>query len=129
MTPKAKALLDGRDGSRKRDFSLSLLIKPEVNTASYWSGGSRDHFVAINMATGARTFPPTGTFPAFDNAKFIVNPGTLLLETGMCMGKPYSATFHHLPDDENKARVFLGLALKLSGDTVEVEAVDICLLA
>lgn len=119
MTDKVKAIVRGLDGERKRDFTLSPSSRPQFNTASYWSGGSRDYFTVINIATGARTTPPAGTYPAFD-AHYSLNVGEVLMQTGVCMGKPMAPRFHCLPEDNNRARSFLGLPLQLSGNMVVI---------
>jgi len=121
MTEKVKALVRGLDGERKRDFTLSMYDRPLFNTASYWNGGSRDYFVVINIANGVRTTPPAGTFPSFADARYTLKAGEILMQTGLCMGKPMSPRFHCLPEDNNKARLFLGLPIQLSGNSVVVE--------
>ena len=120
MTDKVKALVRGLDGERKRDFTLSLSSRPQFNTASYWSGGSKDYFTVINIHTGARSTPPAGTFPNFD-AHYSLQAGEVLMQTGLCMGKPMAPRFHCLPEDNNRVRNFLGLPLQLSGNSVVVE--------
>lgn len=120
QTAKTKALLAGTDSARKRDFRFSTLTRNQVGTASYWDSGSRDCYTVINMTTGARITPPVGSYPMFQ-AEYTMQPGDLLVQTGIFLGKPSAAYFHCLPEDENKARMFLGLALKLSGNMVTVE--------
>src|SRR5512147_1800345 len=112
-TNKVKELTFGTDSARKRDFVFSTLSRPQVNTASYWSEGSKDNYKVINLDTKQTIIPPAGSYPMFQ-AEYTMKPGDVLINTGVCCGKPSQAYIYCLAEDETRVRAWLGIPLVLT---------------
>lgn len=103
ITQKVKNLT----GSKKRKFYLS--IRPdnsEINTASYWDGGSRHVYSVLNINTGERKTPPCGSFPIFE-AKYILQENEIMIETGVCQGKPSTPVISIRSSESEKVQNYL----------------------
>lgn len=103
MTTKVRELT----GSRKRQFSLGTCT--EHCTDSYWSGGSKSEYVVINLDTGRRFVPPSGSYPWNVKNDYCLMAGDVLVETGMFCGKPASPHIRCLPQDEERVKNWLGI--------------------
>ena len=88
-------------GSRKRTFWLSFSPDDTSHsTASYWDSGSRDKYSVINMRTGRIRYPSTGRFPIF-KADTVLEPGEILVGTGVSQGKPSTSHLHVRESDKD----------------------------
>lgn len=98
-------------GTRKQKcFVTELAQARELNTASYWSDGSRDQFVVLNLASGKRTSPPIGQYPMFD-AKYTLQPGEVLIRTGVFCGKPATPEITFIACDKTQVATMFELPL------------------
>lgn len=82
---------------RGRKFKIDNSGHP-VGVTSYWDGGSRDYFVAYNLATG-KTMPVPQNGTPFDGGPIApdgvpVPPGFLIVEHSIFCGKDSGITFH-----------------------------------
>ena len=103
MTQAVKTLT----GSRKREFRFYTTAQQNVNV--YWDGGSRSDYEVLNMKTGKRHTPSGGTYPWTTPNVYVLQPGDLLIETGVFMGKPRTPCIACRPEDEADAKAMLGI--------------------
>ena len=86
---------------RGRKYKIDNSGRP-VNITSYWSHGSRDYFVIVDLETKKiLPIPQNGTI--FDggpivNDGVIVPPGFVIIEHSLAMGQDFGITFHVDPD-------------------------------
>jgi len=116
MVPKVADLTQ----SRKRQFNLVTV--ESTNTDSYWDGGSKTDYRVRNIDTGANFIPPAGVYPWTVKNDYILQPGDLVIATGMFCGRPASPRLICRPEDE--ARMMAWLGLEVSPDA-EVKAENI----
>jgi len=88
-----------------RKFKLDYSGRP-VNVTSYWDGGSRDYYVALDLATG-RTLPVPQNGTPFDGGPVApdgvsVPPGYIIAEHSIFCGKDMGLTFYVHPDSATK---------------------------
>lgn len=95
-------------GSRKKRFYFSLVSTPQ-STDSYWSGGSRDQYSLVNLNTGINSFPPAGQYPWTTENRYTLQPGDVLIQTGIFCGKPATPHIKCLPENNQKVRTWLGI--------------------
>jgi hypothetical protein len=92
MTQDVKSLLSQVDpkASRKRSFFFSLFPAKGMDLDSYWSGGSRDYYAIIELATGKR-HDVGSNHPMFEAGKprylGTLPEGFVLLQYGVFCGK------------------------------------------
>lgn len=86
-TPHIKRELNTRKAKFSVFFVENTGVEYKTNTASYWDGGSRDIYIARELATGRIKHPPTGSYPRFI-AEYTLQPGWVLINSGTSMGKP-----------------------------------------
>jgi len=101
---------------RGRTFKLSSSSHP-IDVTSYWGGGSRDYYVALNLTTG-KTLPVPQNGTPFDGGPVApdgvgVPPGYLIAEHTIFCGKDLGITFHVHPDTSTK---FLPDPVELTDD-------------
>jgi hypothetical protein len=98
---------------RGRKYKLDNSDHP-VSTTSYWGCGSRDYFVALDLATN-RILPIPQNGTPFDGGPIAPNgvevpPGYMIVEHSIFCGKDMGITFHVNPQT----------ALKFLPDTAEI---------
>jgi hypothetical protein len=76
-TQKVKLLTN----TRKNVFFFST--RESVRTDSYWDGGSRDEYLVLNLTTGKRFVPSSGSYPWTTPNNYTLQPGDVLIETGV----------------------------------------------
>lgn len=103
MTTKVKSLTN----SRKRQFSLGT--RTTVCTDSYWDGGSKSDYTVINLDTGRWLTPPAGQYPWTTRNDYTLQPGDVVVETGMFCGKAAAPHFMCRPEDEERVLAWLGI--------------------
>ena len=105
ITEKVKQIT----GTRKRSFSLDTTDCPQ-NTNSYWSGGTRYEYMVYNLDTRATIHPNGGTYPWTTPNLYTLQPGDVLIRTGFFCGKEAAPRFLCLPQDEQRAKAWLGIS-------------------
>ena len=95
-------------GTRKKSFSLDTTTHPQC-TDSYWSGGSRIDFVVHNLNTNQDSIPPAGHYPWNTPNDYTLQPGDVLIETGIFCGKPATPRFLCRPEDLERVKTWLGI--------------------
>lgn len=103
MTPKAADL----SRSRKRQFTL--VSSDKVCTNSYWDGGTKSEYTVFNIDTGRSFTPPVGAYPWTVKNDYVLQPGDVVMETGMSCGRPATPLFRCLPADVARALIWLGV--------------------
>ena len=101
-------------GYTGRTYKLDNSGRP-VNVTSYWDGGSRDYYTAINLSTG-ETLPVPQNGTPFDGGPIapdgvIVPAGFVIAEHSIFCGKDLGITFHV---DPNTATAFLPDPIEIS---------------
>jgi hypothetical protein len=116
-TPDVKRLASQTFPNYKgRKFKLDNSGHP-VNVTSYWDGGSRDYYVALNLATG-QTLPVPQNGTPFDGGPVAPNgvkvpQGYVIAEHSIFMGKDSGITFYV---DPQSATQFLPTPVDLTDD-------------
>jgi hypothetical protein len=92
-----------------------------VDVRSYWSGGSRDTFVAVNLATRRTLAVPQNGTP-FDGGPIALDgvaipEGYVIIEHSISCGRDVGITFHVHP---NAAAQFLPLPVDVTDDQLAV---------
>ena len=105
ITEKVKQIM----GTRKRSFSFGITEYAQ-NTNSFWSGGSRSDFMVYNLDTRRTSHPSGGTYPWTTRNEYTLQPGDVLIETGHFCGKEAAPRFLCLPQDEQRAKTWLGIS-------------------
>lgn len=83
-------------GYRGRKFEVIISDRPR-RLVSYWDGGSRDEFVAVQ---GAKVFRvPTRGALGEDAPDYVPVPGTILVERSIFMGKDSGCKIYLHPAD------------------------------
>ena len=67
--PEIKKLL-AAIGYKKHKAGIAVFPESGMNINSYWDGGSRDEYTAVDLATGRARPLPTATHPYFDVARY-----------------------------------------------------------
>lgn len=89
---------------RKKTVSVALDVAPhKASVNSYWDGGSRSGYTLFPASGGCVDASRSPGFPKFENQTVQLNPGDVLVRTGVFCGKP--ATAHILFIGEAKAEV------------------------
>ena len=108
MKLKDVALL-GFPGYRGRRFRLYQFTEKGVSTNSYWSGGSKNEYVLVNLATRLTEMAPTGSYPwCRDEDRGRVDKLTddeILCCLYLLKGKPYSVTVYCTPECKAKHQI------------------------
>ena len=98
-------------GTRKREFNLMLRSGSPItkDCNSYWDGGSRDSYAVLDMNGQYLKTPPSGD--GFNKLAdpYEIQPGTLLMETGVFCGKPSTPTFYGHESDRPWITKLLGI--------------------
>jgi len=74
---------------------------------TYWSGGTRNQYVGVNLETGKVASPTAGAFGKFydpNEPTVELQPGLAVVEHSMFMGKDAGITIHVHPANANVAR-------------------------
>lgn len=103
QTPATKALTKSK---KKKIYFCGK--KHPVDTASYWSGGSKSNYKVINLVTKETKMPPAGVYPMFQ-AEYAIAENEIVLETGISEGKEATPTIHCRAEDEEKIKEIFGL--------------------
>lgn len=105
VTPKIRSFIRG---SQRKATLRTCGDGQTMNTASFWDSGSRDEFLVVNMNTGASFVPRKGIYPTFQG-EHTLQPGEIMIQTGVFMGKPARPYIHFQPrDGVEKVMRFLG---------------------
>ena len=94
-------------GTRKKKFALSA-TESAINTASYWSGGSRTSYEVIDLETGKSFSPPAGSYPTF-REEYTLKGLEIMVETGVFCGKPGTPRISYRPEHEAYVKSWLGI--------------------
>lgn len=104
-----------------------------MNLRSYWDGGSRDYYAAVELAT-LRTVALPDSHPYFDRhsapagiERTIIPAGVVIVRHTIFCGKDLGLTVHVRPDDRNPA--LLPPAVTLTDDQRFVLAITASLKA
>lgn len=103
ITAQVKNLTD----TRKREFSVSGGYTT-ISTDTYSDGGSISYWTVINIKTGARFRPSPGQYPWTTPNDYTLQPGDVVMETGMFCGKPMAPRFCCRTEDEAEVTKWLG---------------------
>ena len=103
-----------------RKFKLNNSGRP-VNVTSYWDGGSRDYYAAVNLTTGESLAVPQNGTP-FDGGPIEPNgvrvpAGFVIAEHSIFAGQDMGITFHVDPET---ATAFLPAPVELTSDETRV---------
>lgn len=103
-----------------RQFKMNIHAAPGMNLNSYWSGGSRDYYRVIELATGRLLeVPQNGT--VFDNASFdnaaMPAPGYAVVEHTIFSGHDLGLTLHL---HQENAAAYLPAAVEMTADEMIV---------
>jgi hypothetical protein len=93
--------------SKKKTFWFSTAIK--VCTNSYLDGGSRSEWQVYNLDTKADFTPNPGQYPWTTANDYTLQPGDVVIETGLFCGKPSTPHFQCLPVDVQRVKAWLGV--------------------
>ena len=95
-------------GGNQRKATLTTCGNGQtMNTASFWDEGSRNEFLVVNMDTGASFVPRKGIYPTFQ-AEHTLQPGEIMIQTGVFLGKPARPYIRFQPrDGAEKVMAFL----------------------
>ncbi len=104
--PEALRLIRAADPSyRKHQFTLTA-SETVCLSNTYWDGGSRSTYTAIDLITGRNKGAPQFDPPEFGGPKTApivsIPEGIAIVETGVFMGKP--ATAHIFVNPANMAK-------------------------
>lgn len=95
-------------GSQRKATLRTCVDGQTMNTASFWDSGSRNEFLVVNIDTGASFVPRKGIYPTFQ-AEYTLQPGEILIQTGVFMGKPSRPYITFQPiDGAEKVMRYLG---------------------
>ncbi len=83
-----------------------------VLTGTQWEGGSKSNYGLVKLATGERRATPASGWME-KSASVTIEPGWVVVETGMFCGKPATMTIHCRPAD---ALALLGISTALAAD-------------
>ena len=103
MTLKVKELTN----SKKKTFWFMTVT--EICTNSYLDGGSRSEWWIVNLDTKTDFIPSPGSYPWTTANDYILQPGDVVIETGLFCGKPATPHFHCLPVDVQRVKSWLGV--------------------
>ncbi len=108
ITPRVKELATN---TRKREFSVSSGYT-KICTDTYSDGGSISYWTVINTKTGAYHIPNRGTYPWTVPNDYTLQPGDVVMETGMFCGKPMAPRFCCRTEDEAAVLKWLGVPVE-----------------
>ena len=111
-TYKTTAMVRRLSGTRKREFNLVLYNTPSItkDCNSYWDGGGIDKYAVLDMNGQYIRTPPSGDGLNKLADPYVIQPGTLLMETGVFCGKPTTPTFYGHESDRPWITKLLGIS-------------------
>lgn len=104
--PEIKRVIQSADPSyKKRKAFLSVADKVELY-GTYWDGGTRNTYTAVNLATGAVVTGPQYNPPQFggprENPIVEIPEGIVIVKTGVFCGRTAFATVYVNPKNATK---------------------------
>lgn len=117
--PLLKALIQAADPSYKRlKASVTVTDKVELQ-GTYWSGGSRSTYTAVNIqtraASSAQQYAPAQFGGPAEAPTVALPPGAVIVETGFFCGKVSTASVYVHPQDAANTIKALAAMPELAG--------------
>lgn len=101
--PEIKALVQAADPKYKKHSATVWVAETVTLSGTYWDGGSRSTYAAVNIATKRVGPAPQYDPPQFGGPrqppKVELPRGAVIIETGFFCGKPRTATVYVRPED------------------------------
>lgn len=109
---KVTTMVRRLSGTHKRRFNLWLSDKQPLThyCNSYWDGGSRDSYSVFDLNGQFIETPPSGNGLDKLADPYVIQPGTLLMETGVFCGKPATVCFYGHESDRPWILKLLGVS-------------------
>ena len=98
VPPAIRAAFPGYHGRKWRANVTTVVYMGDT----YWSGGTRNEYVAVELATGRVASPDAGAFGTFlrpHEPQVELVPGAVIVEHSMFMGKDVGITIHVHPSN------------------------------
>lgn len=101
--PEIKRLIRAADPSYKKHKAILCVTREVALSGTYWDGGSRSSYTAVNLAnmrsSGAPQYAPSQFGGPRETPRVQLPSGACIVETGVFCGKTAAATVYLNPDD------------------------------
>lgn len=91
--PEVAAIIRAADPSYRKRYAYLMPREAVELSGTYWSGGSRSTYTAVNLETGKSAGAPQYNPPQFGGREPTVQipEGVAIVQTGIFCGKPATA--------------------------------------